>query len=263
MKNHKSQNHHQYQSDLQDIKQIPKWTKRYAGHRTLPFTISCSLFILLFCAIICFGLLFRLSYKAGNFWLFWPATIALTATIIFVLVLSLSNLEKKIINSISNKLYKTEGSVTFTTPKIPAHKLWISRIGLIIFVLCVFTEVLLGILGLYPIKYMQPISALYVIPFFIFLGFFGEPIVACKTGAGYFTLLWPVLYLTHAILIVAGVPILFHRPWTFLNILIPVAGYGALCGIIGHIYSRYALHRLKKLTKIASDNVNAEPEVKQ
>ena len=248
---------------MEKIKEIPKWTKRYAGHRTLPFTISCSLFILLFCTIICLGLLVRLSYKAGNFWLFWPVTIALTATIIFVLVLSFSNLEKKIINSISSKLYKTEGSVTFTTHKIPSHKLWISRIGLIIFVLCIFTEALLGIFGFYPIKYMQPISALYVIPFFIFLGFYGEPIVEHKTGAGYFILLWPVLYLIHAILIVAGVPILFHRPWTFLNILIPVAGYGALCGIIGHIYSRYALHRLKKLTKTASNNVNAEPEVKQ
>ena len=58
-------------------------------------------------------------------------------------------------------------------------------------------------------------------------------------------LLWPGLYALHAILIVAGAPIVFTGAWEGLNMLLPVAGYGLLAGLAGHIYSRFALRKLK------------------
>ena len=87
---------------------------------------------------------------------------------------------------------------------------------------------------------MQPVSALYSVPFLVFLSIRMRPV------AGWIPFLWPVLYALHAILAVAGVPILFEK-WSSLNMLIPTAGYGLLCGLIGHFYGRYALKRLKEV----------------
>jgi hypothetical protein len=94
---------------------------------------------------------------------------------------------------------------------------------------------------------MQPVSALYVVPFLVFLYCWQRPKV------GPIALLWPSLYSIHAILIVAGVPIVFDKPWTALNMLIPIAGYGILCGLLGHVYSRYALKKLKSAAHLQED----------
>ena len=72
------------------------------------------------------------------------------------------------------------------------------------FVCCVIGSVQLGVLGYIPIEYMQPVSALYVVPFLVFLTIWQRPVV------GPLSLLWPILYTVHATLIVAGVPILFN-----------------------------------------------------
>ncbi|MEZ6070602.1 MAG: hypothetical protein R3C10_10080 [Pirellulales bacterium] len=65
--------------------------------------------------------------------------------------------------------------------------------------------------------------------------------------AGYAAAIWPALYTIHALLIVAGAPIVFHAPWDGLNMLIPIAGYGILAALVGHLYSRYALGKLRRL----------------
>jgi len=97
---------------------------------------------------------------------------------------------------------------------------------------------------------MQPVSALYVVPFLVFLYLWQRPVISPLA------LLWPTLYAIHAILVVAGVPILFHKPWTALNMLIPIAGYGILCGLLGHFYSRYALKKLKDITRLEGEPTN-------
>ena len=108
---------------------------------------------------------------------------------------------------------------------------------------CIFATVNLGIVFEIPIKYMQPISALYMVPFLVGLWFLMRPMAGCLA------LLWPLLYAIHAILIVSGAPILFTGPWYVLNMLIPVAGYGMLSALVSHLYSRVALRRLKRLTQ--------------
>lgn len=68
--------------------------------------------------------------------------------------------------------------------------------------------------------------------------------------AGYLALLWPGLYALHAILILAGAPIVLTGPWEALNMLIPIAGYGMLAGLASHAYGRFALHRLRRLAQV-------------
>ena len=59
--------------------------------------------------------------------------------------------------------------------------------------------------------------------------------------------IWPGLYVLHAGLVVAGAPIQFGRQLAILNMLIPVAGYGLVAALAGHIYSRYALRKLREV----------------
>ncbi|MCJ7730114.1 MAG: hypothetical protein MUO27_09600 [Sedimentisphaerales bacterium] len=117
---------------------------------------------------------------------------------------------------------------------------WVGLVVGLVFVSCVVGSVQLGIRGFIPIEYMQPVSAFYVVPFLVFLVVWQRPVVSLLS------LLWPILYALHAVLVVMGVPIQFGGRWDFLNMLIPTAGYGILCGLLGHIYSRYALKKLRK-----------------
>jgi hypothetical protein len=70
---------------------------------------------------------------------------------------------------------------------------------------------------------------------------------------GPIVLLWPILYTIHAILIVTGMPILFTEYLIPLNMILPIFGYGFLTYVIGHIYSRYALKKLKGITHFQGD----------
>jgi hypothetical protein len=64
---------------------------------------------------------------------------------------------------------------------------------------------------------------------------------------GYIPLLWPLLYSLHAALIVAGAPIAFSGRWESSNMLVPTVGYGLLTSLVGHIYSRWALHEARAI----------------
>jgi hypothetical protein len=83
-----------------------------------------------------------------------------------------------------------------------------------------------------------------VVPFLVALTLLMRPAV------GYLSLLWPLLYGLHALLLLAGVPLRFAEPWGFLDILVPISGYGMLTGLIAHAYSRIALYRLRRLTRV-------------
>jgi hypothetical protein len=101
---------------------------------------------------------------------------------------------------------------------------------------------------------MQPVSAIYVVPFLLVLHLMIRP------AAGKLMLLWPTLYALHAILVVAGAPILFSGHWKGLNMLMPIAGYGLLTSLICHLYSRYALRKVKRLAQMELPGVCQQGE---
>jgi len=57
--------------------------------------------------------------------------------------------------------------------------------------------------------------------------------------------LFAVLYAIHALLYISGAPVRFRNPWEVLDMVISTFGYGILTALLGHLYSRYALRRLK------------------
>ena len=98
--------------------------------------------------------------------------------------------------------------------------------------------------GYIAFKYLQPISVLYMVPFFVFEYFRLRPRV------GLLALLCPILYTIHAILILASVPIFFTGYMGIWNLFIPLIGYSFLVYVIGHVYSRYALKKLKSIAHL-------------
>jgi hypothetical protein len=156
---------------------------------------------------------------------------------------------------LARRLYAKEGQVAVATTQAAGRR----RAGLLlglVFGSCIIASVILGLLDYIPHKYMQPVSALDVVPFVVIL------IALMRPAVGWLMVLWPALYALHAILIVAGAPILFTGEWDGLNMLIPVAGYGLLAGLVAHIYSRFALHRVKRLARTGQPAADGQEDVR-
>ena len=111
----------------------------------------------------------------------------------------------------------------------------------------------LCIMGYIAFKYQQPLMALFFVPCFVFEYFF-----LLRPKVGPLFLLCPILYTIHAILILAGVPIFFTGYMRFWNMFIPLFGYAVLACVIGYLYSRYALKKLKGVTHIEGEAANGD-----
>jgi hypothetical protein len=100
---------------------------------------------------------------------------------------------------------------------------------------------------------MQPISALLVVPFLVAL-WAGNRQALSPIG-----LLWAGLYALHAVLIVAGAPVVFTGRLEILNMGLPVLGYGVLTAVVGHLYNRYALARMRQVAASREPEGGGEP----
>ncbi len=122
----------------------------------------------------------------------------------------------------------------------------------IVYMVCLLGSMELAMLGYIPVKYLLPLMALFVVPFNVYIYFMQRP------RLGPVLLICPILYAIHAILIIAGVPIFFTGTYAVpLNMLLPFI-YNFLAYIIGHLYSRYALKKLKGLTHLEGEAANGD-----
>jgi hypothetical protein len=227
-------------SELEDAQQMQRLVRRYAQNRSLPVVVNLIAFTILFLAIALSSYWGGIAYRNGNSMLLaiclWMLTIALTATIYF----SVPRWGGQRLQRMAEGLYAREGQVTISV--LPGRRQRLAGALAVGFLVCVTGSVTFGLLGYLPTdKYMQPVSALYVVPFLVALNFLMRP------ATGNVPLLWPLLYAIHATLIVAGVPIVFVGIWRPLNMLVPTVGYGLLASLIGHLYSRWALRRVRSL----------------
>ncbi|MGD8240287.1 MAG: hypothetical protein PVH68_17160, partial [Armatimonadota bacterium] len=155
---------------------------------------------------------------------------------------------------ITERLYRAEGYVsTCPPPEEVGLEAW-RRFPLVgfLFMFCIIAHVGLGFMGVLPIRYMQPVSALYIVPFLLCVGMrmrgVGSPLM----------LLWPALYALYAALFMAWPAMRFGEKLEALNMLVPVVGCGLVAALAGHVYSRIALRRLRALS--ASPETTAEGE---
>jgi len=223
-----------------NAREIPKWARRYAQSRTLPFLFYMAVFIVMCVAIGGSSLLAGIAFMLGHWIAFGFCLALLLAAIVVNIWLSIPSKGAQWMRRAGERLYGDEG-VTSLEPANKGRE-W-KRLSWIVggvFVCCVVGSVVAGVLGAYPRNYMQPVSALYSVPFLLIIYFLQRPM------GSPIMLLWPFLFALHAVLVVAGAPIQFHGAWEGLNMLIPVAGYGTVTGLAGHVYNRYALRRLRR-----------------
>lgn len=238
------------QNQPNDLRDISKWTRIYAQNRSLPVVVNLGLFVLLYLAIAGSSYLAARTYRDGHMALFCICMAVLGPALIALFYFSVPRWGGKRMERMAKRLYEKEGNVAVSSEKTALR----SRVSIPLiagFMLCILISVLLGKHGYIPDKYMQPVSALYMVPFLVILTFLMRPAISLLA------LLWPALYAFHAILIVADVPILFTGRWMGMNMLIPTIGYGILTGLIGHAYNRYALHRLKTASQSGLDHTGA------
>ncbi|HIJ69875.1 MAG TPA: hypothetical protein HPP87_00760 [Planctomycetes bacterium] len=224
--------------NTENLKEISKWAQRYAENRTLPFLLGMLTNLFIFAAVGFPSYFGGKAYRSGNTLLLWICILSLIIVISLLIFCTVPKWGGKYDEKLNRWLYRKEGQVKLALPeKTKKHRLagWIAGL---VFGICVMISIFLIVFCGLPIKYMQPVSAIFVIPLIIAIGIWQPRSV---NPAGFLVLLWPILYVIHAILIVAGVPIVFQGPWTPLNIIIPIIGYGILCALPGHFYSRYAL----------------------
>ncbi len=222
-----------------DLREIPTWARRYAENRTLPMLVFFGIFVVGSAAFGGLSYLTAWAYVTGHRALAVAAMLVLCGFAAWWMWFSFVG-GQRIMRRITARLYRSEGTVSVGPAAEPDIWRKSPAVGFV-FMFCVIASVGLGLLGVLPIRYMQPISALYFVPFCVYLG-----ITQRGTGSPFMSL-WPTLYGIHAILLVAGAPIYFGGKWEALNMLIPVIGYGVLAALAGHIYSRVALHRLRML----------------
>jgi len=241
----------QVPQNAEKLKEIPKWTRKYAQNRALPVLISLLFFSCIFAGIAIPSYFGGKAYRAGNTVLFWICIFVSAIAMISLFFFCVPKWGGKFIERISQRLYGAEGTVLIAGPEAMKKKRWLGYVVGMIFGSCVIGSVILGSKGFLAIEYMQPISALYFVPFLVFLYFWQRPMVSP------IMLLWPILYTIHAVLIVVGVPILFTGNLRHWNMMLPVFGYGFLTHIIGHVYSRYALKKLKTAAHL-EENTNEQ-----
>ena len=223
-----------------DPREMSRWARVYAQNRTLGFLVFQVGFVVLSIAIGGSSYLAGKAYLEHNTPLFVACLVALVLAMAAVVYCSIPWWGGRRLEQMTKDLYEKEGSVTVAVPHSPMRRRVVAITG-VSFGVCILGSVLAGMFWYIPPWCMQPISALYVVPFLVILFLLMRPAV------GPAMLLWPVLYGLHAILILAGAPILFAGKWEGLNMLVPIAGYGLLAGVVGHIRSRVALRHLRQL----------------
>jgi len=232
------------------VREIPNWARRYAQNRTLPVVASLAIFAVASCMFGGLSYLTAWAYVNDRRVLAGASMLVLCGFAVWWLWFSFVG-GARIMRRISERLYQGEGSVSVGAC-VGDEELRRPPPGVFVFVFCVIASTGLGLLGFLPIRYMQPISALYVVPFMLYLGLRQRP------GGSPFMCLWPALYGLHALLDVAGVPVRFLGELRALDVFVPVIGYGLIAALAGHIYSRVALRRLRQLA--AGADVDGEVE---
>ena len=222
------------------VREMPKWVRRYAHNRTLPVLTNLGLFLLGWAAIAGSSTLAAREGQAGHKAVALAfGGVSLVACAAWVWLVVTSRLGR-LAGALSRRLYGAEGTaVAAAKPCGRSRADWAVPIA---FGLCVALTVAASFAFGTMSRYMVPIISIYSVPFLLYIW--------TRQGgmAAPFMLLWPGLLVIHAILALAGVHPFSGEP-NAMNMLVPIAGYGAIAALASHVYSRVALHRIRSLAR--------------
>jgi hypothetical protein len=225
-----------------DPRLLVRWARRYAKSRTISFLVQWVFIVIIVVVIGLLASLTNTAYQMRNMGLFWLSVGFMGVTILALAWFSTSRWSGELIWRITQWLYGEEGyAACYGEHDNQPTPLWLTMLGggLVMYHL---VAALLVSFGYLHIKYMQPFSALYMVPFLA--------VMIVYQRLGFWAWIWPVLYGMHAVLVYLDrLPVAFPPEWQILNMVVPVFGYGLVAILVGHAYSRFALYRLKTLAR--------------
>ncbi|MBI2424703.1 MAG: hypothetical protein HYV27_17875 [Candidatus Hydrogenedentes bacterium] len=231
--------------ELTDPRQIIRWSRQYAKSRTISFLVQWVIIVLMVLVVGAAGSLTNMAYQAHNMGLVILSVVLMGFMIMVLTWFSLSRWGSEVIAKITDWLYGEEGYVEYSGDRRegPAP-LWLTALsgGLVVHHL---VGAMLFSFAYMPLKMMQPFSACYMTPFLVMLILYQR--------LGLWAWIWPTLYGLHAVLLVMGFPIGFKGQWQLLNMVVPVLGYGFIAIMAGHLYSRFALYKLRQVAQAGLD----------
>jgi len=220
-------------SNEEDLQKVNKLMRNYSTNR--PHTAIVSLIIFGFLFFSMFGLSTFIG-KSNSLIIIIPAVLFLTCISIGLIFFSIPKYNRQLLSYITLTIFKKEGIVNNQILISPAKKK-IMAISAGIFIICVPLNVLLGFFNLYDPRYMQPISAIYVVPFMLVIIFFTHPIAKIN-------LIWPILYAVHAVLTIFKIPVFFDSQYLLLN-MSSIFIYGLFTLLISFFVGQINLQKLK------------------
>ena len=223
-----------------DSRLLVRWTRRYAKSRTISFLVQWVVIVLM--VLIVGGAVHFTSeaYRSNNMGLFYPSVVAMVVVILVFAWISISRRGGQLIWRITQLIYGREGYVTDVPDDVGQMPWWATGLGggLVIYHLL---GALLVSFGKMHVGHMQPFSAFYMTPFLV--------VIIVYQRLGLWAWCWPVLYGVHAVLLYTGNIDRFVGQYALLNLVVPVFGYGLVSIVIGHVYSRFALWKVKTLAR--------------
>ena len=243
----------QHGDTRQDPREIAKWAKRYAQSRTIPFLVQWVLIVILVSVV---GLLCYMAieaYRNGRTTTVWACMGGTIATTLALTWFSVAKWGGEQIWRITRWVYGKEGYASYAGREGADSmrlSIWVALAGAGLAVYHMAEFILAGLRHL-PMEYIQPLSALYMVPFLVLM------IVTQRLG--FWAWLWPVLYGLHAVLLLSGAPLHFSGERRILDVIVPIFGYALLSILVGHVYSRYAFRKLKSLAREGLDEDAHDP----
>jgi hypothetical protein len=228
--------HNQVPQNVEKLKEIPKWARRYAESRTAPLIIFSLIFIVLFGGVS----LGVYCFLKGKFVLAVIMMVLYVAGFLYFVI-----------------IWDKHEARYFTKTGIPQSESvqQIRKFLPLPLILFVIISVIMEQRGVFPHHLSVPISAVYICPLLIFANWRW----ARGSFIGY---LWAALYGGWAIAILLKVPLLTFsedgirilNPGDEMYLAVPVTGL--ITGLIAYIYSRYALKKLKGLAHLEGEAAN-------
>ncbi len=235
-----------------DPRLVVRWARRYARSRTISFLVQWVVIVTMVLAVGLAASLTNMAYRAGNMGLFWLSMVFMGLVVVALGWFSLSRWGGELIWRVTQWLYGEEGYAAVSSPADrQGLPLWLTALGGGLVVYHIVGAMLVA-RGYLAMGNMQPFSAAYMAPYLC--------VLILYQGLGLWAWIWPVLYGMHAVALLYGMPIRFPVAFPMLDMVVPVFGYGLIAILTGHVYSRYALWKLKSLTRTELPEFSSEDD---
>jgi hypothetical protein len=225
------------------LREIPQWADRYARHRVLA---------VLFMVAIAMGVAALIGALTAGAVIAWRGhhravgSVLLATDLAFCvwwLWLVRSRRIDALVAAANRWMYRKEGEAAPAAPASQETRL--DKVVALAFAIAICATPMVCERVHLPLRYLQPLTAAYLLPFMVYRSY------RQRLFPTQLMLLYPGLYAVHALLVLAGVPLLANiHP--IMSALLPIVGYQLLAVLVAHLYSRYALRRLRTLTRRTS-----------